>query len=237
MTTHPDRVATTQRILDVWRAELGPRTRRWSLLVSSADVELSHELERPCSGDGAASALLALQAIDAGLSGASLSNALGLCSRAARRQGSGADLRALLDLVGGVETVNDRLRRARLRSRFAADGSSLLFGSEQAEAMAALAGNPLYAPALPAFAADAPWGLAAYLVADASFWHAQGTGPGVRLDGGVLVAPDGSELIVQMLAEVDAAPAALDDPVLAAAGRAFALTLRLLGHDELALPI
>lgn len=238
MSIHPDRVAISQRILDLWRAELAPRTRRWSVLVSAAEIDLAHDFERPFSGDGAAAALLTRQAIEIGLGGSELAAAIAHGARAARRTGGAEDLIALLALVGGPETANDRLRRSGLRSRFAADGSSRLFGTEQAETMAALTGNPAYAPVLPAFAANAPWGLAAYLVADAPFWHAQGTGPGVRHDGGVLTSPDGSELVVQVLTEVDAATSAqLDDPVLAAAGRALARTLRLLGHGELAVPV
>lgn len=241
MTTHPDRVGTAQRVLDVWRAELAPRTVRWSLLVSSAELELSHDADRMVEADGSLATLLARQAVDAALPAEVVAETLTHCARAVRPVGglpSPVELAAAVRLLGGAEAVNDRLRRAGLRTRVAADGTGLLAPSEQAEAMAALAGNPAYDVALPSFVADAPLGLAAYLVADVSFWHAQGAGPTTRHDGGVLVTPDGADLGVHVHTEVPpSGPPTLDDPVLAAIGRAMARTVALLGHPELTLPL
>ncbi|WZH54066.1 MAG: hypothetical protein PIR53_08765 [Nocardioides alkalitolerans] len=243
MTTHPDRVGTPQRVLDVWRAELAPVAREWSLLLSSPEVELSHGDLRPGPGAGAATPLLVAQAVDLGGpggSGADLATVLDAAARAARPTSGSADaaLATLVALLGGAEAVNDRLRRGGHRTRFTADGASVLVPGEQAETMAALTGNPAYEVALPVFLADAPSGLAAYLVADAALWHAQGWTATIRQDGGVLALPDDGELTVHVRAVVAAPPPSgaeplLDDPVHAAFGRALTRTLPLLGHGDL----
>lgn len=244
MTTHPDRVGTPQRVLDVWRAELAPVAREWSLLLSGPEVELSHGDLRPGPGAGAATPLLVAQAVDLGAAGGAsdapdLATVLDAAARAARPTSGSSDqaLATLVALLGGAEAVNDRLRRGGHRTRFGADGGSSLVPGEQAETMAALTGNPVYEVALPALLADAPSGLAAYLVADAVLWHAQGWTPTTRQDGGVLALPDGEDLTVHVRAVV-AAPASgaepvLDDPVHAAFGRALGRTLPLLGHGDL----
>lgn len=245
MTTHPDRVGTSQRVLDVWRAELAPVAREWSLLLSGPEVELSHGDLRPSEGAGAASPVLVAQAVDLGAGSASadgpdLAAVLDAAARASRPTSGSADaaMAALVDLLDGAEAVNDRLRRGGHRTRFASDGGSVLVPGEQAETMAALTGNPAYEAALPAFLADAPSGLAAYLVADAALWHAQGWTPTTRQDGGVLALPDGGDLTVHVRVVVaerlagDARPH-LDDPVYAALGRALGRTLPLLGHGDL----
>ena len=253
MTTHPDRVGTSQRVLDVWRAELAPVAREWSLLLSSPEVELSRGDLRPVAGAGAATPLLVTQAVDlgaaavggaAGGGGSSdapdLVTVLDAAARAARATSGSADaaLATLVALLGGADAVNDRLRRGGHRTRFTADGASILVPGEQAESMAALTGNPVYEVALPAFLADAPSGLAAYLVADAVLWHAQGWTSTTRQEGGVLALPDGGDLTVHAWAVVAAPPPGgaepvLDDPVYAAFGRALARTLPLLGHGAL----
>ncbi|GAB3080778.1 hypothetical protein [Nocardioides zeae] len=245
MTTHPDHVGTSQRVLDVWRAELAPVAREWSLLLSSPEIELGHGDLRPAPGAGAASPLLAAQAVDLGAASAAeeapdLATVLDAAARAARPTSGSPDaaLATLVALLGGAEAVNDRLRRGGHRTRFTADGGSVLVPGEQAETMAALTGNPAYEVALPAFLADAPSGLAAYLVADAVLWHAQGWTTATRQDGGVLALPDGGDLTVHVRATVavpspSGARPVLDDPVYAAFGRALGRTLPLLGHGDL----
>ncbi|HEY1135774.1 MAG TPA: hypothetical protein VGE77_14455 [Nocardioides sp.] len=248
MTTHPDRVGTSQRVLDVWRAELAPVAGPWSLLLSTPELELSHGDVRPCEGAGAAAPLLVAQAADLraaarGTDEPHLTTVLDAAARAARPTSgtSGEAMAELVSLLGGADAVNDRLRRGGHQTRFAHDGSSMLVPGEHAETMAALTGNPAYEAVLPAFLADAPFGLAAYLVADAVLWHTQGWSVAARQDGGVLALPDGGDLTVHVRAVV-ADPhrsgdrPLLDDPVYAAFGRALGRTLALLGHGALRIP-
>lgn len=242
MTTHPDRVGTAQQVLDLWRAELSPLTHRWSLLLTSSHLEIAHDVAAAVPGHGAAAPLLARLAVDTGLPAGPRTELLDLCARAARPTAGDAApaLARALELLGGADEVNDRLRREGLASRFSPDGRSVLAPVEQAEVMAALAGNPAYAAVLPTFTTTAPTGLAAYLVADAALWHAQGAGERERHDGGVLVTPGGDEIAVHvhtdlLLAARTPLPPDLDDHVLAAVGRAMARTVALLGHPGLTL--
>ncbi|MFW6774539.1 hypothetical protein ACOACO_09665 [Nocardioides sp. CPCC 205120] len=246
MPTSPDRVDVARAIGATWAAELDPRVRRWSLLLSAGEVELARAERDAYDGGGTLTPFLALQVVERGLATVDVLLAL---ARGARSDLDG--VRAALDVLGGADAVNERLRRGGNLTRAHADGSSRVVPAEHAEAVAALTGNPAYADARTVLLGHRSAGLAAALVPEGAaevgptLWHARATSGGVRHDGGLLVLPDGTELAVHCFTELgadgpdDGPDEGLDDgpdDVLDAVARAFATTLRLLGHRGLTDP-
>ncbi|MDT9594434.1 hypothetical protein RDV89_15225 [Nocardioides zeae] len=230
MTTHFDRVGAAQVVLDLWRSALAPTVRRWSLVVSAPDLlEVTHDEMAVYDGGGALAPFLAVQAVDRGIDPQAVVGPLADAVRPVPGEvplTSATD--ALLALVGGPRAVNERLRRTAYRTRVRPTGATVL-PAEHAEMLAALAGNPAYDAVRTALAADAPWGLAAWVSSETVLWHVQAWTATTRHGGAVLALPDGAELAVHCFTEVEPAPLTLADPTYAAMGRAFALTLRELG--------
>ncbi|MDF9716996.1 hypothetical protein INN71_08415 [Nocardioides sp. ChNu-153] len=238
----PDRVELARAIGAAWAAELEPRVARWSLLLSAGDVELARAERDAYDGGGTLAPFLALQVVERDLATVGVLLAL---ARGARSDLDG--VRTVLEVLGGADAVNERLRRGGNATRAHADGSSSVVPAEHAEAVAALTGNPAYADARTVLLGHRSAGLAAALAPEGAaevgptLWHARATSGGVRHDGGLLVLADGSELAVHCFTELRAeepadGPSDGPDEVLDAVARAFTTSLRLLGHRGLVDP-
>jgi beta-lactamase class A len=167
---------------------------------------------------------------------------------------------AVVDLLGGLEDVNDALAAAGLASRMrrwvtgrysdprcgpwdssehlpSRAGLSVVVPREHAFAVSRLVSEPRHAVARTML--EQQWhrdSLARHLRDEMPFAHKTGSVGGVRHDGGVLLPGTSDELAVHCFTDGPERDESPDDVACVAMGRAMARTLVLLGLGELVIP-
>lgn len=167
---------------------------------------------------------------------------------------------AVVDVLGGLEVVNDALAEAGLASRMrrwvtgrhsdprceewdsfehlpSRAGLSVVVPREHAFAVSRLVAEPRHAVARSML--EQQWhrdSLARHLRDETPFAHKTGSVGGVRHDGGVLLPGTSDELSVHCFTDGPERDESPDDVACVAMGRAMARTLVLLGLGELVIP-
>ncbi len=166
----------------------------------------------------------------------------------------------VVDVLGGLEVVNDALDAAGCRSRMrrwvtgrysdprcdiwdsspslpSRAGLSVVVPAEHASAISRMVTDPRHAVARTMLEQQLHVdSLARHVRDETPFAHKTGSVGGVRHDGGVLLPGTGDALTVHCFTDGPDRDESVDDAALVAMGRAMARTLVLLGLGELVIP-